>query len=171
MDFATPWTAVCQGSLSFTISWSLLKLKSIELMMPSNHLILYHPLLLLPSISHSIRVFSNELVVRIRWPKYWSFRMGPSNDYSGFVSFRIDWSPCCPKDSQESSPALQLGSINSLAISLLYGPTRTSLCDYRKNHSLNYMDFCQPRVVPLLFNMLFRFVIAFLPKGKHLLIS
>ena len=114
MDFATPWTAVCQGSLSFTISWSLLKLKSIELMMPSNHLILYHPLLLLPSISHSIRVFSNELVVRIRWPKYWSFRMGPSNDYSGFVSFRIDWSPCCPKDSQESSPALQLGSINSL---------------------------------------------------------
>ena len=111
MDFATPWTAIRQGSLSFTISWSLLKLKSIELMMPSNHLILCHPLFLLPSIFHSIRVFSNELAVHMRWPKYWSFSMGPSNDYSGLISFRIDWSPCCPKDSQESSPALQLASV------------------------------------------------------------
>ena len=171
MDFATPWTAIRQGSLSFTISWSLLKLKSIELMMPSNHLILCHPLFLLPSIFHSIRVFSNELAVHIRWPKYWSFSMGPSNDYSGLISFRIDWSPCCPKDSQESSPALQLESISSLALSLLYGPTHTSLCDYWKYHSLNYMNFCQQRVVSLLFNVLFRFVIAFLPKSKRLLIS
>ena len=87
-----PWTAVCQASLSFTISWSLLKLKSIESVMPSNHLILCHPLLLL-SIFPSIRVFSNELALRIRWPKYWSFRfsISPSNNYSGLISFRIDW--------------------------------------------------------------------------------
>ena len=90
--FVIPWTAVCQASLSFTISWSLLKLKSIESVMPSNHLILCHPLLLL-SIFPSIRVFSNELALRIRWPKYWSFRfsISPSNNYSGLISFRIDW--------------------------------------------------------------------------------
>ena len=91
--FATPWTAVCQGSLSFTISQSLLKLMSIELMMPSNHLILCHPLLLLPSIFPSIRVFSNESAVCTRWPKYWSFcfSIGPSNEYSGSISFWVDW--------------------------------------------------------------------------------
>ena len=85
--------AGCQASLSFTISRSLLKLMSIELMMPSNHLILYRPLLLLPSIIPSIRVFSNELALRSRWPKYWSFSfsISPSNEYSGLISFRIDW--------------------------------------------------------------------------------
>ena len=91
--FATPWTAACQASLSFTISHSLLKLMSIESVMPSNHLILCHPLLLLPSIFPSSRVFSNESVLCIRWLKYWSFSFSIShfNEYSGLISFRIDW--------------------------------------------------------------------------------
>ena len=91
--FVTPWTAACQAFRSFTISRSLLKLMSIELVTPSNHLILCHPLLLLPSIFPSIRVFSNESALRIRWPKYWSFSfsISPSNEYSGLISFRIDW--------------------------------------------------------------------------------
>ena len=91
--FATPWTAACQPSLSFTISQSLLKLMSIELMMPFSHLILCHPLLLLLSIFPSIRVSSNESALHIRWPKYWnfSFNINPSSEYSGLISFRIDW--------------------------------------------------------------------------------
>ena len=91
--FVTPWTAAHQASLSFTIYWSLLKLISIESTMPSNHLILCRPLLLLPSIFSSIRVFSNESTLGIRWPKYWSFSfiISPSNEYSGLISFRIDW--------------------------------------------------------------------------------
>ena len=91
--FATPWTAACQASLSITISWSLLKLMSIESVMPSNHLILYRLLLLLPSIFPSIRVFFNESVLHIRWPKYWNFSFSilPSNEHSGLISFRIDW--------------------------------------------------------------------------------
>ena len=91
--FVTPWTAACQASLSFTISQSLLKLMSIELVMPSNHLILCHPLLLLSSIFPRIRVFSNESALHIRWPKYWSisFSISPSNEYSGLISFTIDW--------------------------------------------------------------------------------
>ena len=91
--FATPWTAACQASLSFINSWSLLKLMSIESVMPSNHLILCRPLLFLPSIFSSIRVFSNESVLHIRWPKYWSFSfsISPSNEYSGLISFRMGW--------------------------------------------------------------------------------
>ena len=91
--FVTPWTAACQASLSITNSWSSLKLISIESVMPSNHLILCHPLLLLPSIFPSIRVFSNESVPCIRWPKYWSFNfsISPSDEYSGLISFRMDW--------------------------------------------------------------------------------
>ena len=91
--FANPWTAALQASLSFTISWSLLKLKSIKSVMPSSHLILCRPLLLLPSIFHSIKVFSNESALCIRWPQYWSFSfsISPSNEYSGLISFRIDW--------------------------------------------------------------------------------
>ena len=90
---ATPWTAACQASLSFTVSRNLLKLMSIELVMPSNHLILCHPLLLLPSIFPSIRVFSNESALHIRWPKTWSFSfsISPSSEYWGLISFRIDW--------------------------------------------------------------------------------
>ena len=92
-NFVTPWTAARQASLSITISWSLLRLISIQSVMPSNHLILYHPLLLLPSIFPSIRVFSSESVLHIRWPKYrsFSFSTSPSNEYSGLISFRIDW--------------------------------------------------------------------------------
>ena len=91
--FATPWTAVRQASLSINNSRSLFKLMSIKLVMPSNHLILCHSLLLLPSIFPSIRVFSNESVLRIRWAKYWnlSFSINPSNEYSGLISFRMDW--------------------------------------------------------------------------------
>ena len=90
--FVTPWTAACQASLSFHISRSLCKFVFIVLVMPSNHLILYHPLLFLPSIFPSIRVFSNESVLRIRWPKYWSFScsISPFNEYLGLISFRID---------------------------------------------------------------------------------
>ena len=115
--FATPWTAACQAPLSFTISWSLLKLMSVELMMLSNHLILCCPLLLLFSIFPSIRVFSSELVLHINWPKYWSFNfiISPSNEYSCLTSFRID-----PFDLllvqgtlKESSPAAQFESIDS----------------------------------------------------------
>ena len=92
-DSATPWTAACQVPLFTTNPWSLFKLMSIELVMPSNHLILCHPLLLQPSIFPSIRVFSNESVLRIRWPKYWdfSFSTSPSSEYSGLISFRIYW--------------------------------------------------------------------------------
>ena len=93
LTLVAPWTAARQASLSFTISWSLLKLMSIELVMPSNHLIFSHSLLLLPSIFPSIRVFSIESALLIRWPKYWSFSLSisPSNEYSGLISFRIDW--------------------------------------------------------------------------------
>ena len=91
--FATPWTTACQASLSFTFSRSLLKLMSLESVMPPNHLILCRPLLLLPSIFHRIRVFSNKLTLPTRWPKYWSFSfsVSPSNGYSGLICFRIDW--------------------------------------------------------------------------------
>ena len=91
--FVTPWTAACQASLSFTISQNLFKLMSVESVMPSNHLILCRPLLFLPSIFPSIRVFSNESALHIRWPKYWSFSfsISPSKEYSGLISFRIDW--------------------------------------------------------------------------------
>ena len=91
--FVTPWITACQDSLPFTISWSLLKFISIESLMPSSHLSLCHPLLLLPSIFPSLKVFSNELALHIRWPKFWSFSfsISPSNEYSRLFSFRIDW--------------------------------------------------------------------------------
>ena len=91
--FATTWTAACQASLSITISWSLLRLMCIESVMPSNHLILCRPLLFLPSIFPSIRVFTNELALHVKWPKYWSFsfNISPSNEFSGLISYRTDW--------------------------------------------------------------------------------
>ena len=116
--FATQWTAVHQASLSISTFQSLLKLMSIESVMASNHLILCCPLLLLPSIFPSIRVFSNESALHIRWPEYWSFsfNISPSNEYSGLISFRIlAGSPCSPRDSQKSSPTPQFKSINSSA--------------------------------------------------------
>ena len=127
---ATSWTAACQASLSITNSSSLLKLMSTESVMPSNHLILYRPLLLLPSILPSIRVFSNESALHIRWPKYWSFSfsISPSNEYSGLISLRMDWLDLLVvQGTLESSPTPQFKSINSSVLSLLYGPGLTSI--------------------------------------------
>ena len=118
--FVTSWTAARQASLSFTISWSLFKLMSVESVMSSNHLILCRPLLLLPSIFPSIRVFSNESALCIKWPKYWSFSfsISPSNEYSGLISFRIDWFELLAAPGiLKSSPAPQFKRINSLALS------------------------------------------------------
>ena len=127
--FATPWTAACQASLSITNYRSLLKLMSIKSVMPSNHLIFCHPLLLLPSIFPSIKVFSNESVLCIRWPKYWtfSFSISPSNEYSEPIPFRMDWLDhlAVQRASQESSPTPQFKSIGSSALSFLHSPTRT----------------------------------------------
>ena len=133
----TPWIAACQASLSFTISWSLFKLMSIQSVMPSNHLILCRPLLLPPSIFPSIRVFSNESALCIRWPKYWSFSFSirPSNEYSGLNSFRMDWLDLLAVlGTLKSLFQHQFKSINSSALSLLYGPTLTSIHGHWKNH-------------------------------------
>ena len=117
---AIPWTAACQASLSITNSWSLLKIMSIRSVVPSNHLILCRPLLLLPSIFPSIRVISSESVLRIRWSKYqsFSFSISLSNEYSELISFRIDWFDLLVV--QESSPTPQFKSINSTALSFLH---------------------------------------------------
>ena len=132
--FLMPWTAACQTSLSITNSWTLLKLISIVSVMPSNHLILCRPLLLLPSSFPSIKVFSKESTLRSRWPKYWSFSfsINPSNAYSGLTSFRMDWLNLLTVQGnpQESSPTPQFKSINSLALSFLYSPTLTSIHDH-----------------------------------------
>ena len=136
----TPRTAARQASLPITNSRSLLKLMPIESVMPSNHLILSRPLLLLPSIFPSIRVFSNESTLHIRWPKYWSFSfsVSPFKEHPGLISFRMDWLDLLsPRDSQESSPTPQFKSINSSSLSFLYGPTLTSIHDHWKNHSLD----------------------------------
>ena len=142
----TPWTVARQGSLFITNSERLLKLMSVESVMPSNRLILYCPLLLLPSVFCSISVFSSESVLLIRWPKYrsFSFSISPSKEHSGLVSFRIDWFDLCsPRDSQESSPTPKFKSINSSALSFLYGPTLTSIHDDWKNHRLDLMALCR----------------------------
>ena len=139
--------------------------------MPSNHLILCHPFLLPPSIFPSIRVFSNESVLRIRWPKYWSFsfNISPSSEYSGLISFRIG-SPCSPRDSQESYPTPQFKCINSLALAFfivqLSHPCKTT----GKIIALTRQTFVG-KVMFLFFNMLSRLVIAFLPRSKHLFIA
>ena len=138
--FVTPWTAACQASLSITNSRSLLKFMSIESVMPSNHLILCYPLLLLPSIFPNIRVFSNELALSITWPKYWSFsfNISPSIEHPGLISFRMNWLDLLAlQGTLKSSPVSQFKSINSSALSFLYGPTLTSIHDYWKNHSLD----------------------------------
>ena len=123
-----------------TNSRSQPKPMSIELAMPSNHLILCHPLLLLSSIFPSIRVFSNESTLHMRWPKYWSFsfNISPSNEHSGLISFGMDWLDLLAvRDSQESSPTPPFKSTNSLALSFLYTPSLTSTHDYWKNHSFD----------------------------------
>ena len=161
----TPWTAACQASLSFTISQSLLKLMSIELVMPSNHLILCHPFLLLPSIFPSIRVFSNELALCIRWPKYWSlsFSISPSNEYSGLISLRIGWFDL---------PAIQgilqsLLQYHSLKASILWSSAFFMVqlshlyMTTGKTIALTRQTFVG-KIMSLLFNMLSSLVIAFL---------
>ena len=136
MDCSTP------ASLSLTNSWSLLKLMSIKSVMPSNHLILCHPLLM-PSVFPSIRVFSNESVLHIRLLKYWSFSfsINSSREYSGLISFRIDWfNLLAVQGTLESSPTPHFKSINSLVLSFLYGPTLTSVHDYWKNHQFSLVS-------------------------------
>ena len=139
--FATPWIAPRQASLSITNSRSSLRLMSIESVMPSSHLILCHPLFLLPSIPPSIRVFSNESTLHMRWPNYWSFSFSiiPSkrNPRADLLQNGLVGSPCSPRDSQESSPTPQFKSINSSMLSFLHSPTLTSIRDHRKNHSLD----------------------------------
>ena len=170
----TSWTEALQTSWSITNSWSLLKLMSTESVMPSKHLILCQPLLLPPSIFPIIRVIYNELVLRIRWPKYWSFSfsISPSNEYSGLILFRIDWL---------DFPAVQ-GTLKSILhhhhskssifqcsvffIIQLSHPYMTT----EKSIALTRRTFVG-KVVSLLFNMLSRLVIAFLPRSKCLLIS
>ena len=170
----TPWTAACQDSLSITNSWSLLKLMSIESVMPSNHLILCHLLLLLPSVFPSIRVFFSESVLCIRWPKYWSFSfsISPSKEYSGLISFRMDWFDLLAVQGtlkhflqHHSSKAsiLQHSAFFMVQLSHQYMTTG-------KTKALTRLTFVS-KVMPLFFNTLSRLVITFLPRSKHLLIS
>ena len=169
--FATPWATACQASLSITNSWSLLKLMTIEPVMPSNHLILCHPLLLLPSITHSIRVFSNESILRIR---YWSFsfNFSPSNEYSGLISFRMDcFYLLAVQGTLESllqhhsskASVLQCSTFFMVQLSHPYMTTGQTI-------ALTRQTFVS-KVMSLHFNMLSRFAIFFLPRSKHLLIS
>ena len=172
--FATPWTVACQASLSITNSQSLLKLLSIKSMMPSNHLFLCCPLLLLPSIFPSIRVFSNESVLHIRWPKDWSFSfsISPSNEYTGLTSFMIDWFDFLAVQGnlksllQHHSSKVSILQHSAFFIVQLSHPYMTT----RKTIALIRQTFVSKVMSPL-FNMLSRCVIAFLPRNKFLLIS
>ena len=143
--FVTPWTATHQTPLFSTIARNLFRFMSIESVMLSNHLILCCPLLLLPSVFPSIKVFSNELAVDIRWPEYGNFSISLSNEYSGLISFRIGWFDLFAVQGTLKclSPAPQFKSINSLVLSLLYGPTLTSIHDHWKNYSFDYTELCQ----------------------------
>ena len=172
--FVTPWTAACQASLSITNSQSLLKLMSITSVMPSNHLILCHPLLLLPSIFSSTRVFSNESVLRIRWPRYWSFSfsISPTNEYSGLISFRMGWLDLLAvqgtlkslfQHHSSKTSILRCSAFFMLQLSHTYMTTGKTI-------ALTRWIFVG-KVMSLLFNMLSRLVIAFLPRRKCLLIS
>ena len=174
LTLCNPWTAARQASLSFTISLSLLKLMSIELMMPSSYLILCCPLLLLPSVFSSIRVFSNVLTLCIRWPKYWSFSfsLSPSNEYSGLISFRMDWLDLLAVQGtlksllqHHSSKAsiLRYSAFIMVQLSHLYMTTGKTI-------ALTTWTFIS-KVISLLLNTLSGFVITFLPRSKHLLIS
>ena len=172
--FVTPWTAARQASLSITHSPSLLKLMSIESVMPSNHLILCHPLLLPLSIFPNIRVFSNGSVLQIRWPKYWSFSftISPSNEYSGLISFRMDWLDLLAVQRtlksllQHHSSKASVLQCSAFFIVQLSHPYMTT----GKTIALTRRTFFG-KVMSLLFNMLSRLVITFLQKSKHLLIS
>ena len=170
----TPWTAAHQASLSTTNSWSLLKLIPIESVMPSNHLILCHPFLLLPSVFPSTRVFSNESVLCIRWPKYWSFSFStsPSNEYSGLISFRRDWLDLLAVQGtlksllqHHSSKASILWCSAFFIVQLSHVYMTTG-----KTIALTRWTFVG-KVMYLLFNVPSRLVITFLPRSKSLLIS
>ena len=171
---ATPWTAARQASLSITNSQSLLKLMSIELMMPSNHIIFCHPLFLLPSVFPSIRVFSKESVLHIRWPKYWSFSfsISPFNEYSGLISLRMDWLDLLAVQGtlksllQHHSSKASILWCSAFFIVQLSHPYMTT----GKTIALTRQTFVG-KIMSLLFNMLSRLVISFLPSSKHLLIS
>ena len=171
--FAVPWTAALQVSLSFTNSWSLLKLMFIKLVMPSNHLILCWPLLLPSSIFPSIRVFSSESVLCMRWPKYWSFSfsISPINEYSGLISFRMDWLDLLAVQGtlksllQHHSSKAAILQHSAFFIVQLSHPYIT----IGKTIALTRKTFVG-KVMSLLLNMLFRLVIAFLSRSKHLLI-
>ena len=172
--FATPWTAEHQASLSITKSQSLLKHMSIESVMPSYYLILCRPLLLLPSIFPSIRVFSNESVLCIRWSKYWSFsfNISPSNDYSGLISFKMGWLDLLAVQGTLKSLFQHHSSKASI---FWHSPLFTAQLSHPymtigKTIALTRQTFVG-KVMSLLFNMLSRLVIAFLPRSKHLLIS
>ena len=143
-DSMTPWTAGPQASLSFTISWRLLKLMSVESVMPSNHLIFCHPLLLLPSIFASIRVFSNELALHIRWPNYrgFTFSILPMNIQGWFPLGLTSLIFLQSRGFSRVSPATQFKSINSSVLSFLYGSTLTFVHDWWKNHSFDYTELC-----------------------------
>ena len=170
----TPWTVARQASLSITSSQSLLKLMSIESVMPSNHLILYRPLLFLPSIFPSIRVFSKESVLCIRWPKYWSFSfsISPSNEYSGLISFRMDWLDLLAVQVtlksllQCHSSKVSILQHSAFFIVQLSHPYLTT----GKTKALTRPTFVA-KVMSLLFNMLSRLDITFLTRSKNLLIS
>ena len=170
----TPWTAACQASLSITSSRSLLKLTSIESMMPSNHLILCRPLLLLPSIFPSIRVFSDESALHISWPKYWSFsfNISPSNEHPGLISFRMDCLDLLAVQGtlksflQHHSSKASILQCSAFFIVQVSHPYMTT----GKTIALTSQTFVG-KVMSLLFNMLSMLVITFLPRSKHLLIS
>ena len=172
--FATLWTAARQASLSLANSQSLLKLMPIESVMPSNHLILCHPLLLLPLIFPSIRVFSDESALGIRWPKYWSFsfNISPSNEYSGLISFRMNWLDVLAVQGtlksllQHHSSKASILQRSAFFIVQLSHPCMTT----GKTIALTRQTFVG-NVISLLFNMLSRLVITLLPRSKHLLIS
>ena len=166
--FATPWTAAHQASLSITNFRSLLKLMSIELVMPSNSLILCHPLLLLPSIFPSIKVFSNESVLRIRWPKCWSFSfsISPCNEYSGLISFRMNWFDLLAIQGTLESSTPQFKSISSLELSFFIVQLSHPYMTTGTTIALTRWIFAG-KVMSLLFNMLFRLVIAFLHRSKE----
>ena len=161
--FVTPWTAVHQASLSITNSRSLFKLMSIQLVMPSNHFILCCPLLLAPSIFHSITIFSNESVLYIRRPKYWSFslKICPTKEHSGLISFRMGWLDLLAV--QGTLKSLQHSVFFIVQLSYPYMTTGKTI-------ALTRQTFLG-KVMSLIFNMLYRLVIAFLPRSKHLLIS
>ena len=172
--FEMQWTAAHQGSLSITNSQSLLKLMSIESVMPSNHLILCHPLLLLPSVFSSIRVFSNESALHIRWPKYWSFsfKISTSNEHLGLISFRMDWLDLLAVQGtlmsllQHHSSKASILRHSAFFIVQLSHPYMTTT----KTIALTRWTFVG-KVMSLLFNMLSRLGITFLPRSKHLFIS